>query len=375
MNRMSTGPQLPPLHFDREVVVLLGLPFDVVDMPGAVAAVRQAAFGGQRCFISTPNLNFLMAAQADAAFRESVIHSDLSLVDGMPLVWLARLLRLPIRERVSGAGLFEQLCVQPAPPVSVYFFGGPPGIAQQACERVNQRGHTGVVCRGATDPGAGSVADMSSPAHIEALNRSQPQFVIVALGAKKGQQWIEHNRARLEAPVICHLGAVVNFAAGSVNRAPPSWQRWGLEWVWRIKEEPGLWRRYWDDGTRFLGFLSTHLLPYAWFVRRRTSQAEAPAQLSRQAGSQAPVLRLEGSWTTGRLGPLRQALKEIYFVDGLRSLTLDISGLTHADSHFIGVVMLARGAFGTGLAVTGASSRVAKIFRYHAAGFLLAASS
>ena len=195
----------------------------------------------------------------------------------------------------------------------------------------------------------------------------------MALGAKKGQQWIEHNRERLSAPVLCHLGAVVNFAAGSVNRAPPSWQRWGLEWVWRIKEEPSLWRRYWQDGTRFLGFLATRLLPYALFVRRSAPQAAVPAQLSRQEGPQGPVLRLEGAWTRGGLAPLRHALKEIFFVEGARRLSLDLSRLTHADSHFIGLVMLARGAFGAGLDIHGASARVLKIFRYHAANFLLTA--
>ncbi|MES2888975.1 MAG: WecB/TagA/CpsF family glycosyltransferase [Pseudomonadota bacterium] len=366
---------LHPFHFDRQVVVLLGLPFDVVDMASAVATVRQSAASGQRCFISTPNLNFLMAAQADPAFRESVIHSDLSLTDGMPLVWLARLLRLPIRERVSGAGLFEQLCTQPGPPVSVYFFGGPPGIAERAADAVNRASHPGVVCQGGADPGAGSVLDMSSEAQVQAINQSQAQFVVVALGAKKGQQWIEHNRARLTAPVLCHLGAVVNFAAGSVDRAPLRWQQWGLEWLWRIKEEPALWRRYGQDGARFLGFLCTHLLPHAVFVRRKVSGMAQPAQLSRPAASGCPQLVLGGAWTQEGLVPLRQALKEIFWVEFARQLRIDLSGVTHVDSHFIGLVMLARSAFGHGLHIESASPAVRKIFQYHAADYLLSRHS
>lgn len=373
MTRMSHA--LHPFHFDRQVVVLLGLPFDVVDMTSAVATVRQSAASGQRCFISTPNLNFLMAAQTDPAFRESVIHSDLSLTDGMPLVWLARLLRLPIRERVSGAGLFEHLCAQPSPPVSVYFFGGPPGIAERAAREVNRAAHAGVVCRGSTDPGAGSVLDMSTEAQVQAINQSQAQFVIVALGAKKGQRWIEHNRSRLTAPVLCHLGAVVNFAAGSVDRAPPAWQRWGLEWLWRIKEEPALWRRYGHDGTRFLGFVFTHLLPHAVFVRRRVSGMAHPAQLSRSVAPGSAQLVLGGAWTRDGLAPLRQALKEIFLVEFARELRLDLSDVTHVDSHFIGLVMLARSAFGQGLRVESASQAVRKIFRYHAADYLLNSSS
>ncbi len=364
---------LPSSHFDRNVVALLGLPFDVVDMPGAVAWVRDAIHSRQRCFISTPNLNFLMAAQDDAAFRESVIQSDLSVADGMPLVWLARLLRLPIKERVSGAGLFEQLCVAPSP-VGVYFFGGPPGIAQRADERVNQQAHPGVVSRGYLDPGSGSVADMSHPETLAAINRSQAEFVIVALGAKKGQDWIQSNRDALRAPVICHLGAVVNFAAGSVARAPIAWQRCGLEWLWRIKEEPALWRRYGRDGLRFLRFFLTHVLPHAVAVRWPSADARVPAHwvLDRSG----VLLTLQGAWDHAQLLPLRQALKEAYGggpqgQSSLRALVIDLQAVTHVDSHFIGLIMLARGAFKSDLTVRGASPRVRKIFDHHAASYLL----
>lgn len=361
---------LPLSHFDRNVVALLGLPFDVVDMEGAVALVRQAIHSHQRCFISTPNLNFLMAAQGDVAFRESVIQSDLSLADGMPLVWLARLLRLPIKERVSGAGLFEQLCAAPTP-VGVYFFGGPPGVAQRADERINQQAHPGVVSRGYLDPGSGTVADMSRPETLEAINRSQAEFVIVALGAKKGQDWIQSNRVSLTAPVISHLGAVVNFAAGTVARAPVAWQRWGLEWLWRIKEEPALWRRYGGDGMRFLRLFLTHVLPHALFLRCPSAAARVPAQL---VADPSGVLRLQGAWGHEQLQEFRQALKSAYGAPGqsLLPLRIDLQGVTHVDSHFIGLLMLARSAFDQTLQVQGASSRVKKIFDYHAASYLLA---
>src|SRR4051812_3004369 len=78
--------------FQRDVYCVLGLPFDAVTMTQTVARVRQAALTNKRCFISTPNLNFLIAARSDTAFRDSVLNSDLSLADGMPLIWMARLL-------------------------------------------------------------------------------------------------------------------------------------------------------------------------------------------------------------------------------------------------------------------------------------------
>lgn len=359
-------------HFDRQVVVILGLPFDVIGMREAVAVLRAAALGQQRCFISTPNLNFLMTAQNDADFRESVVQSDLSLADGMPLVWLARVLRLPLKERVSGASLFEQLCASP-PSLGVFFFGGPPNVARLADQRINQQAHPGVVSRGYFDPGFGSVADMSRPEILAAINRTQADFVIVALGAQKGQTWIQSNRHLLSAPLICHLGAVVNFAAGCLLRAPAAWQRWGLEWLWRIKEEPALWRRYGRDGLRFLRLVLTHVIPCAFLIRWPCAAKQAPCGLVNEGSG--GVLRLHGAWGQNQLQPLRQALKAAYGAQcaqpACQPLTIDLQAVTHVDSHFIGLIMLARCAFNQGLKVQGAGPRVGRIFKYHLASYLL----
>jgi N-acetylglucosaminyldiphosphoundecaprenol N-acetyl-beta-D-mannosaminyltransferase len=235
----------------RPVHHLLGLPFDAVSMTQALEAVRLAINSRQRLFISTANVNFAMAAGRDQSFRNSVLASDLVLVDGMPLVWLARLQGLPFRERIAGADLFEQLLRQPGPTIKVYFFGGPSGAAEAAARKVNT--HQGALhCVGWASPGFGGVADMSTTTQINAINSSGADFIVVSLGALKGQAWIMHNRDRLHAPVISHLGAVVNFMAGSVQRAPHWMQRCGLEWLWRIAKEPALWLRYWNDGVELL---------------------------------------------------------------------------------------------------------------------------
>jgi len=98
MPMFSKSPHSPPKQpsFDRPVHCMLGLPFDAVNLSEAVARVRHAVLTREPLFISTPNLNFLIASQKDPAFRDSVIHSDLSLADGMPILWLAKLLNVPI---------------------------------------------------------------------------------------------------------------------------------------------------------------------------------------------------------------------------------------------------------------------------------------
>jgi len=91
--------------------------------------------------------------------------------------------------------------------------------------------------------------------------RQWRRFPAGVTGRQKGQAWIEHNRTHITVPIISHLGAVINFVAGKLSRAPVWVQRTGLEWLWRIKEEPSLWRRYASDGLVLLKLLITRVVP------------------------------------------------------------------------------------------------------------------
>lgn len=331
------------VNFQRDVYCLLGLPFDAVDMTAAVQRVRDAAAERTPCFISTPNLNFLIGCRTDSEFRDSVINSDLSIADGMPLVWIARWLGIPIRERVPGSGLFEQLRKETSNPLSVYFFGGLEGVAEAACQRLNA-GPSGLVCAGFESPAIESIEEMSSDESIARINKSGADFLVVSLGAKKGQAWIERNRARISVPVISYLGAVLNFAAGRVNRAPAWIQNMGLEWLWRIKEERGLWRRYAFDGLEFLRLLVTRVVPFAWLIYRvkvTRQQLDSAAIDMREEGDDL-VMRLRGAWVRENLEPLR-----ICFSRAVRSgknLRIDLEGVSFVDSSFLGLVLLLYGA-------------------------------
>jgi N-acetylglucosaminyldiphosphoundecaprenol N-acetyl-beta-D-mannosaminyltransferase len=247
----------------RDLHWIMGLPFDAITLNEAVGKIRNAALHRIPLFISTPNLNFLIASQKDVAFRNSVIHSDLSLADGMPIIWLAKIVKAPIRERVAGSTLFETLRYMPLAkgerPLRIFFFGGLDGVAERASQIINQEKNS-LECVGFYFPGFGSLDDMSSPSVLEHINASQADFVVVSLGAQKGQAWIERNRVFLKAPVISHLGAVVNFVAGNIQRAPKWMQHSGLEWVWRIKEEPSLWKRYAQDGVGLIRLCIKYLL-------------------------------------------------------------------------------------------------------------------
>jgi N-acetylglucosaminyldiphosphoundecaprenol N-acetyl-beta-D-mannosaminyltransferase len=356
-------------RFSRDVHGLLGLPFDAIGVDEAVERMRAAAFSNTRCFVSTPNLNFVVAARSDPSFRDSVLRSDLCLADGAPIVWMARQHGVPIRERVAGASVFERLRAHPGPPITVYFFGGTPGVARAAAAALNAT-PGGLRCVGFDEAGFGSLDDMSSPARIARINQSGAHFIVVALGAKKGQAWIERNAENLQAPLLCHLGAVVNFVAGTVRRAPAWLQAAGLEWLWRIKEEPGLWRRYWDDGTVFAGMIVKELL-------RPRAKAERAGPAARPLIEAKPVMggvariRLSGDWTRDSLAPLRAAL-----ADAMRQgaeVELAVRDVTRVDSAFVGVVLLARGHLGhEGLRLVDVPAPVASTLARCGVGYLTA---
>jgi N-acetylglucosaminyldiphosphoundecaprenol N-acetyl-beta-D-mannosaminyltransferase len=359
----------PAERFDRDVVCLAGLPFDVVTLAQTVERLRAAALARKRCFVSTPNLNFAVAARRDPAFRDSVLRSDLSLADGAPLVWMARLLGLPIRERVAGASVFEALRAHRGEPLKVFFFGGPPGAAEAACRELRSSS-SGLRAVGFDPAGFGSIEEMSGADRIARINAAGADFVIVSLGARKGQAWIERNASLLRAPLLCHMGAVVNFAAGSVARAPKGVQRLGLEWLWRIKEEPRLWRRYGKDGIVLVGWLVTRVLPALWSARRRPSRTSAQSCIVEATASGTLRISLQGRWCRADLAPLRAALADA--VHRGECLELNVGAVSDIDAAFLGLVCIARGALGEQkLAVTEPTPALRRTMRHFGAEFLL----
>lgn len=325
----------------RDAWCLLGLPIDATTESGTLDELRDCMAEKRKCFFTTPNLNFLIASLADEPFRRSVLDSDWVVADGMPLVWIARLLDIPIPERVPGSGVFERLRreAKSDEAIRVFFFGGPEGVAQTACDVLNAD-DTPMLGVGCHYPGFGTVEDMSSDEVIAQINATNPDFVLVALGARKGQAWIERNRDRLDAPVISHLGAVVNFVAGTVERAPRWVQQTGLEWVWRIYQEPSLFKRYWADGVAMLKLLTGNVLPL-WRYRRRTRRTLPDAPMPRcsaQLGDRFE-LTLTGSFHHATLNYLRAAL--VNGCDSGLDLELDLSGVEAVDCAFVGLLQLA----------------------------------
>ena len=319
------SPPAPP-RFDRDVIALFGLPFDVAGLEGTARRVADAAARGERLFLSTVNLDWLVQAGRDPAFRASALASGHVTMDGVPVVKLARMAGLAEAEKAAGSDLFDRLRAEP---LTVFFFGGRPGAAEAAYARLNE-GPGPMRATGWHDPGFGDVASMSGPEHLDPINESRADILIVALGAKKGQAWLMANRDRVTPPVVTHLGAVVDFAAGTVARAPAFLQRAGFEWAWRIGQDRALWRRYADDAGALPGLARAALA-----VRRGIAAGRAAAGPGEA--------RLEGGRLTvsGAVGAdaLRAALKA---ADPARPLAIDLASDAAPDLRGWGQLLLAR---------------------------------
>lgn len=362
---------------ERELVCVLGLPIDVITMAEAVDKVRHAAQTKQRCFISTPNLNFLMNAQKDESFRESVLRSDLSLADGVSLLAVARLMGVKLPERISGADLFAELCnSEEHPPIKVFFLGGPSGAAKLAQEKVNQQGK-GVTCVGYDEAGFGDIESLSSQALIDRINAANPDFVVVSLGAQKGQAWIMRNHERLTAPVISHLGAVVNFTAGTVKRAPKWMQHAGLEWLWRAMTEPGLSKRYWDDGRALLSVLFREAFRAAALERWTRKRQHSPATVLQESQTPDGVrhLTLAGYWNRRTCEHLQQALRPDD--RAIKAIAINAEKVEWLDPYAIGALARAHGQIrargGEGLKLKGLPCNVQRQLARNVAKYLMSA--
>ncbi len=355
--------------FKREIYNLLGLSFDAISMDETVDEVLETIESGRKLFLSTPNLNFLIAAQKDNQFRNSVINSDLSIADGMPIVFMCKLLRIPIQERVAGSSLIEQLrsdqrCKQR--PIKVFFFGGEEGVAESAHTVLNETSD-GLVSTGHLNPGFGSVDDMSSDDIIEQINDAKPEFLIVSLGAKKGQAWIEANIDRLNVNVVSHLGAVVNFVAGKVKRAPAWIQTLHLEWLWRIKEEPALFSRYLKDGFSFLGLFFSKIIPYAIIVRRDRVYSTPGINIDKTSNT----LALKGNITINQRDELRDKLQ--IFIKAKKNFVVDLNGVSYLDQSILGLLLITDKITrqnDISFKLVGVKNNVHRIIRLNKLGFL-----
>jgi N-acetylglucosaminyldiphosphoundecaprenol N-acetyl-beta-D-mannosaminyltransferase len=224
----------------------------LIDTPDLVSVSRQLrafADSGKPHHVITANLQFATLARNDRAFSNMVNEADLVVADGMPLVWMSKLQGTPVPTRVTGHDLLH-LCasLSASNGYTMFFLGGAPGAARIAAERLRET-YPGVRIAGTHEgrfnrDGFGATEEEERQT-VEIIRRANPHFLFVALGCPKQEMWIRRHRESVGAPVSVGVGCVLDVTAGMLDRAPAVLQKTGLEWFYRMSQEPGrLWKRY-----------------------------------------------------------------------------------------------------------------------------------
>jgi N-acetylglucosaminyldiphosphoundecaprenol N-acetyl-beta-D-mannosaminyltransferase len=356
----------------RNVFGVLGLPIDAIDFASLLRSMEIAAGNASPLLISTPNVNFLVTSQYRSEFRESMLLSNLCLADGMPLIWIAKLLRIPINERIAGSDLFGRLKTRNGNVrrLRVFLLGGADGVGASVCERLNAQ-NCGIECVGAFNPGFGTIEEMSTEHIIDKINSSRSDLLAVFFGAEKAQAWLMHNHHRLHAPIRAQFGATINFEAGTVKRAPPFLRSTGFEWLWRIKEEPYLWRRYWNDGKVLLRLLVTCVLPLS--ISARLGRGEhGPLSISLSEDGAHLTLSLSGAAIRMHVNKAIPIFRDALNLQ--KDITIDVSKTRSVDPRFFGLFLMVRKQLsgqGRELKFAGVTPRIQKIFRLNRFEYLL----
>jgi N-acetylglucosaminyldiphosphoundecaprenol N-acetyl-beta-D-mannosaminyltransferase len=210
-------------------------------------------------YVCTPNVDYVVRSRRDLAFREAINGADLRVPDGMWIVYAARLAGRPLRATVTGRLLvprFAEYCGRTDR--SIGLLGAGPGVAEQAADRL-RADHPGlrVLCA-ITPPTPFVLGSPEDEAIAAALQADPPDLLFVALGAPKQEMWMQRHAAQLPGTVMIGVGAAFDVLAGRVREAPAWMTRVGLEWLFRLAQEPSrLARRYLIDDPWILWWAAT----------------------------------------------------------------------------------------------------------------------
>ena len=229
------------------------LEIDPVTFVEALEKIAELVEGRDGGVVFTPNVDHVVKAERHPDFRRAYSRADLTLADGMPLVWASRLLGSPLPEKVSGSDVAVPLMRLAAERGwRVYLLGGGPGVAEEARKSLTRE--VGAVVVGTDSPVIGpDGTDERSDQTLERLTAANPDLVLVAFGAPKQELWIDRFAEQLGPAVAMGVGGSLDFITGQVKRAPAWMSRAGLEWLFRLLQEPRrMWRRYLVEDPAFV---------------------------------------------------------------------------------------------------------------------------
>lgn len=206
-------------------------------------------------YVVTPNVDHIVQLETNKELKAVYTNASLILTDGKPLLWIAKWYGTPIKEKISGSDLFPLLCKMAAEKeYTMFFLGAAEGVAAKAAENLMKR-YKGLQVVGAYSPPYGFENDPEETNKIKAMIKgAHPHILIVGLGCPKQEKFMYHHCKELGAPISFGLGASFDFEAGNIKRAPRWMSNHGLEWLFRITQDPKrMAKRYLMDDRKIIG--------------------------------------------------------------------------------------------------------------------------
>jgi N-acetylglucosaminyldiphosphoundecaprenol N-acetyl-beta-D-mannosaminyltransferase len=269
------GGAMSPVRTDALVRDLLGVPISALTMDDVLARIDEAISTRCRLRIGVVNAAKLVNMRRDPALHQDVLSSDLILADGMSVVWASRLLGRPLPERVTGIDLMLGVLRQSARKSHrVYCLGATQKVLDQVAARM-VADYPGLELAGRQH---GYYGPDEEPAVAAAIAAARADILLVAMTSPRKEHFLARWGDQLGVPVCHGVGGSFDILAGKVRRAPERWQRMGLEWLYRVGQEPRrLWRRYLVTNTLFCGMVLAAWLRESPLRRLKTAISRHPA--------------------------------------------------------------------------------------------------
>lgn len=260
----------------RQPIALLGVAFDNLTLRETVGRIEEMIASRRSHYVVTANVDFLAQARRDLELHNILLNAPLVLCDGTPLVWASRLFGNPLPERVAGADVVPELiCVAAKKGYRLFFLGATEEANTQAIARL--RAQFPELHISHYSPPFRPLPEMDDAEIIRRIRASKPDLLFVAFGCPKAEKWLAKHHRELGVPVAIGVGATIDFLAGNVKRAPRWMQRGGVEWIYRLCQEPRrLFKRYATDLLYFGGAM----LHQFWTMKLRSSAKRSQTRTS-----------------------------------------------------------------------------------------------
>ena len=236
---------------------LLNTYINNVNMQEAINEICRLIEEKKKSYVVAINVDVVMKMEKDKYLKKITDMADLTLVDGMPLVWIAKWHKCPVKAKISGSDLVPELCkVAAKKGYSLFIIGGAEGIAERAKSNLEKK-LSGINIVGTYSPPIGFEKNEAEITKInEMISSVHPEIVVACFGCPKQEKWIYENYKTYDGVISICAGATVDFLAGNVNRAPKWMREHGFEWLFRLFQEPKrLFKRYIVEDIKIIGLI------------------------------------------------------------------------------------------------------------------------